>query len=224
MLEKRNRVLVLGAGNSREMRVFAGPMEENPEAKVLQFSDVFNEVVTIDMDPASKPTILWDLEKFPWPIKGSFDEVHGYDVLEHLSTFDEVHAYECLCALGEVGNFKFFFKLWQQIHDALKSGGIVCATAPWWQSIWAWQDPGHKRVYSAELLGYLNQAEYTRQIGKTAMTDYRAFWPKEYNFVLRHSAMTQTKQVDPVTGEDVYTSDPLRGGYVFVLQKVPYEG
>jgi SAM-dependent methyltransferase len=210
----KDAVLVLGCGNSQRQvihRTKPGDPKEGP-----LFSDNFQKVVTIDMDPGAKPTHLWNLEVFPWPVhKEEFDEVHAYEVLEHLSpapaepklqgTFDEVHAYEVLCNLGGIGNYKFFFRLWQEIWNCLKPGGIVCATTPWWESVWAWQDPGHRRVYSSELLCYLNQEEYLRQIGWTAMTDYRAVWPPPFHFALTHTGMSG--------------DNPKRAGFHFVLEK-----
>lgn len=204
-MSKRGKVLVLGCGNSRKQAIQVGS-EAEIAAMGPNFDDNFERVVTIDMDPACKPTIVWDLEKMPWPIKKeSCDEVHAYEVLEHLGTFDEVHAYQVLCNLGGVGDWRFFFALWRQIWDCLKPGGLVCATTPWWESIWAWQDPGHRRVYSQALLVYLNQDEYISQIGRTAMTDYRSVWPPPYSFALRMA--------------DMYGDDPKLAGFQFILQK-----
>lgn len=206
-MAKKGKVLVLGCGNSRKHVMHVGS-EADLATMGTTFDDNFEDVWTIDMDPGAKPKILWDLEKLPWPVpKASFDQVHAYEVLEHLSAggFDEVHAYEVLCNLGAVGDWKFFFALWRQIWDVLKPGGIVCATTPWWESVWAWQDPGHRRVYSTELLTYLDQDEYIRQVGVTAMTDYRSVWPPPYSFKVRHHAQR---------GED-----PKSAGFEFVLQK-----
>ena len=129
----------------------------------------------------------------------------------HENFFDEVHAYEVLEHLGGMGDFKFFFALWRKIWRALKPEGVVCATTPWWESVWAWQDPGHRRVYSPEILTYLSQDQYEKQIGRTAMTDYRRFWPKPYDFELN---TTPGKESWRMTGED-----PKRAGFLFILKK-----
>lgn len=204
---KQGKVLVLGCGNSRRQNIIIAENAPNLEAKGPNFEDNFEDVWTLDMDPGAKPKILWDLERLPWPVpKAEFDQVHAYEVLEHLSgPFDEVHAYEVLCNLGGVGDWKFFFALWRQIWEVLKPGGLVCATTPWWESVWAWQDPGHKRVYSPYLLTYLNQAEYIKQIGHTAMTDYRSVWPPPYSFRLVLAQMSG--------------DDPKTAGFQFVLKK-----
>jgi SAM-dependent methyltransferase len=213
-VSKQGAVLVLGAGNSLRQNIKIGKNVQEAEAVGDFFSDNFEEVVTIDMDPGCKPTYVWDLQEFPWPVnKEHFDAVHAYEVLEHLSIpegkFDEVHAYEVLCNLGGVGNWKFFFQLWKEIWNCLKPGGLVCASTPWWESVWAWQDPGHRRVYSPHLLTYLSQEEYKKQVGKTAMTDYRGVWHPPFNF---HLVFTSQRGEDPKTA-----------GFNFVLQKHYYK-
>lgn len=207
----KDAALVLGAGNRTLMSVQVNlPGSEIPDS--LEFKDNFKDVWTIDIDPHAKPKIVWDLEskevygddvKLTWPVPDNyFDEVHAYEVLEHL---------------GGMGDYKFFFALWRKIWDVLKPGGIVCATTPWWESVWAWQDPGHRRVYSPQILLYLSQPEYAAQIGKTSMTDYRRFFPPPYSFIRRWGKMTggsNEKEGVPV--------DPKNAGFIFVLQKEIY--
>lgn len=185
----KGRALVLGKGNCDLIKIdLKGAPDDGPPRN---FYDVFAEVVSIDIDPASNPTYVHDLDKFPWPVPTRyFDEVHAYEVLEHL---------------GGLGDWQSFFALWREIWRVTKPGGYVCATTPWWESVWAWQDPGHRRVYSTELLTYLNQGEYTKQVGVTALTDYRRVWPEPYSFKLMLSGMS---------GED-----PKRAGFYFVLQR-----
>lgn len=184
----KERVLVLGVGNSLSQKL---KMTLPGETLGDTFAENFKEVWTIDVDPECKPMILWDLEHFPWPAHSEyFDEVHAYEVLEHL---------------GAMGDYEFFFSLWKEIWRVLKPKGLLCASTPWWESVWAWQDPGHRRVYSPALLSYLSQEAYTDQIGRTAMTDYRRVFPPPYNFIPRYAAMSGT--------------DPKNAGFNFVLQK-----
>lgn len=180
----KESVLVLGCGNSKRQNIFVG------EHIGPLFTDNFKKVVTLDKDEDCKPDIVWNLENFPWPINEEFEEIHAYEVLEHL---------------GGIGDYESFFATWREIWKALKPGGLVCATTPWWESHWAWQDPGHRRIYSIGLLGYLCQAEYDRQIGVTAMTDYRAFFPKPYSFTIEKAYQNGT--------------DPKAAGFIFVLSK-----
>lgn len=191
----KEAVLVLGAGNSPRQTIKLGRNTEEAEALGGLFTDNFERVVTIDIDPAASPTFVHDLEHFPWPVQEeAFDEVHAYEVLEHL---------------GGMGDWLTFFFLWRQIWLVLKPGGLVCASTPWWESVWAWQDPGHRRVYSSELLTYLSQEEYKKQIGNTAMTDYRRIWEPPFCFHLIHGSMR---------GEN-----PKIAGFNFVLQKHYYK-
>jgi hypothetical protein len=198
----QDSVLILGAGNSKLHKVQI--MTPGAEPGGPAFSDNFKDVWTIDMDPSAHPRVLWDLENFPWPVpQGYFDEVHAYEVLEHL---------------GRLGDYEAFFATWKEIWGALKVGGLVVATSPWWESVWAWQDPGHRRIYSRELLAYLDQKEYSRQIGVTAMTDYRRVFPPPFSF----NFMTDAKH-SPGT-EEGGPFDPKCGGYMFVLKKEDSNG
>jgi len=144
-----SRALLLGAGNSPKLKYGVG-LEPVP-----------TEVVTLDMDAATKPDILWDLEKRPWPAKpNSFDQIHAYEVLEHL---------------GRQGDWRGFFDDFAQIYRLLKPGGYLVFTCPLPESVWAWGDPGHTRIISLESISFLDQDHYA-QVGKTASTDYRGYW------------------------------------------------
>jgi len=206
-MSKKGSVLILGAGRSSFQRVGVYSPGETPPSNsfFLNFEDIW----TIDIDPEAKPKITWDLEtsetfagrkNLIWPVpNGFFDEVHAYELLEHL---------------GRMGDYEFFFALWRKIWEVLKPGGVVCATTPWWESSWAWGDPGHRVVYSPALLIYLDQDNYLAQVGHTAMTDYRRFFPPPYSFKVRNSLMTSINSTVP---------DPRSAGFTFVLQKVDWK-
>ena len=99
------------------------------------------------------------------------------------NTFNEIHAYEVLEHTGMQGDWHFFFAQWEDFWRILKPGGIFAGTCPAWNSKWAWGDPSHKRVISHESLGFLVQPEYEKQVGKTAMSDFRFCYQADFNIV-----------------------------------------
>ena len=144
-----SRALLLGAGNNRTLKMGVG-LEPVPE-----------EIVTLDMDSATKPDILHNLDVHPWPVfSDTFDQVHAYEVLEHL---------------GQQGDWRGFFDDFAEIYRVLKPGGYLVFSCPLPESVWAWSDPGHTRIISLESLTFLDQDSYA-QVGKTPMTDYRGYW------------------------------------------------
>ena len=146
--------LLLGCGNSRKKKVFTKGQEE------------FTNLVTCDFDIGCDPDVVFDLNLTDWPFKESqFDEVHAYEVLEHL---------------GKQGDFVSFFQTFYEIWRILKPGGKLFATCPAWNSLWAWGDPGHTRIINEGSLAFLSQAQYKEQVGKTAMTDYRGIWKGDF--------------------------------------------
>lgn len=145
--------LLIGCGNSRR--------------KKLSFNDNdWTDLTTLDHDPNCGADVIHELEDLPWPFEdNSFDEVHAYEVLEHL---------------GRQGDFRSFFAHFAEIYRVLKPGGHLIATCPSWKSIWAWGDPSHCRIISSASIVFLNQAAYADQVGKTAMTDFRWLWKGDF--------------------------------------------
>jgi SAM-dependent methyltransferase len=140
------RALLIGAGNSRKKKIVheLTPLKE------------FDDLVTLDV--TGVPDILWNLDTMPYPLKDeSFDEIHAYEVLEHC---------------GTQGDEEFFFKQFNEFWRILKPGGVFCGSVPHWQSIWAFGDPGHKRVLPPTVFNFL-QEDFYNQLGKTACADYR---------------------------------------------------
>lgn len=138
--------LLLGCGTQRDKRI--GP------------SLIWENLVTLDMNPDCEPDILFDLSNHPWPIPdSSCTEIHAYEVLEHL---------------GRQGDFKGFFDDFGEIHRALSPNGVLFATVPIGE--WIWGDPGHTRYIGPECLTFLDQSQYEEQVGKSRMTDYRWYW------------------------------------------------
>lgn len=142
--------LLIGCGNRRKKLLSQPDRRE------------WTNLVTLDHDPGCGADIVHDMEITPWPVEtDSCDEVHAYEVLEHL---------------GRQGDYRSFFATFGEIYRILKPGGMLMATCPLWNDKWAWGDPSHTRIVSNESLVFLDQQEYARQVGKTAMTDFRWLW------------------------------------------------
>lgn len=150
------RELLLGCGNNRIKRLSI--KEENPE---------FQNLVTLDIDPSTKPDVVWNLDNLPYPFQDEeFDEIHAYEVLEHT---------------GTQGDYKFFFEQFNELYRILKNKGKLYITVPYWQSIWALGDPGHRRVFNEGSFTFLDRSEYEKQVGITSMTDYRHIYHGHFN-------------------------------------------
>lgn len=146
------KYLLLGCGHSRVRHI---RWDDRP----ADFSD--GSLTTVDFNSACAPDILCNLDRTPWPIEGPFDEIHAYEVMEHL---------------GRQGDFRAFFAHFYEVWRLLTPGGFFCGTSPRPDSPWAWGDPGHTRIISKECLTFLSQQAYIEQAGRTAMTDYRSIW------------------------------------------------
>lgn len=145
-------VILLGSGSSRDRRI-----------KVNGKRDFVDQrVISVDIYSRHSPSIAWDLNRTPWP----FDD----------NTADEIHAYEILEHLGTQGDAKSFFETFYEIWRILKPGGSLAATVPSWKSMWAWGDPSHTRVINEGSLVFLSQEQYRKQVGVTAMSDFRDIW------------------------------------------------
>lgn len=151
--------LLIGCGNRRE-KVLNTP---NGEA--------FTDLTTLDIDPACRADLTWDLNVIPMPFTdNAFDEIHASEVLEHT---------------GQQGDWRFFFAQFAEFWRILKPGGFLCASCPSLSSPWLWGDPGHTRVIAPQSLIFLQQPQY-EQVGRTAMTDYRDVWRADYDVVFQH--------------------------------------
>ena len=147
--------LVLGGGNRSTKKIFLH--SEGAEYK---------QPHVVDIDPQCTPDYLWDLNKLPWPLVNStYDEVHAYDILEHL---------------GTQGDWKSFFDIFSEIHRVLVPAGRVFITVPDAVCPSAFSDPGHTRFFTLTTFAFLSQDEYKEQVGKTAMTDYRHYWKMDF--------------------------------------------
>ena len=153
--------LLLGCGNFRQKRLY---FQDKPE---------WDHLVTLDIDPSCSPDVVWDLNQRPLPFEShTFDELHVYDVLEHL---------------GTQGDWRGFFEEFTEYHRLLKPNGLMFIIVPHWSNVWAFADPGHTRVLPAEIFTFLDQDNYT-DVGQSAKTDYRGIW--KHSFKLIHCEQT----------------------------------
>lgn len=169
----RKRVLLLGAGHSRDKLIVHDQL--TPEN---DFSGV--DLVIHDFDPdVTDATLTFDLEWLPYPIGDNlYDEIHAYEVLEHT---------------GSQGAAVFFFDQFRELWRALKPGGVLALSVPIWNSPTALGVPDHKRVLPPGIFGFLS-AEYEKRFeGVTGVGDYRKY-RREMDFriiAVREHAGTQ---------------------------------
>lgn len=171
--------LLLGCGHSRKKRF-----------RVPGTSEDWEDLVTLDINPDCKPDLVCNLETFcvhDATDKGLNFITSGRDNRGHFviksDQFAEVHAYEVLEHLGRQGDITSFFNTFNHIYRILIPGGYLFATCPSIRSVWAWGDPGHTRAIQEESLIFLDQGQYTDQIGKTSMSDYRYIWKGDFKIL-----------------------------------------
>lgn len=138
--------ILLGCGHSSERRIGTG-------------RKTWNNLIRVDMNPEVKPDVEWDLNKIPLPFDdNTADEIHAYNVLEHT---------------GSQGDYKFMFAQFEDFWRILKPGGLLCATVPSWNSVWAFGDPGHTRIINIGTITFFSQAHYKAECGNGMRSDYR---------------------------------------------------
>jgi predicted SAM-dependent methyltransferase len=152
-------------------------------------------LVTCDVNAKCSPDILCDLDPpdsryaadFDWEIEKVSESAVALTVAEdeqiffRENMFEEVHAYEVLEHLGQQGFTKSFFCTFYNIHRILKPGGHLFATVPSRFSAWLWGDPSHRRVICAESLAFLSQdvIAKNRAMG-AAMSDFSTLWDRDF--------------------------------------------
>jgi hypothetical protein len=148
--------LLIGCGSRRDKLI-----------KLQGSTGEWHDLTTLDFNADHKPDVVWNLNKRPLPLDDeTFDEIHAYEVLEHLG--------------NGIGDYLSWFEEWSEWWRLLKPGGVVCGTSPSLTSRWLFGDPSHCRVVSPESLTFLIQPEYTKQIGKTPISDFRFCYKADF--------------------------------------------
>ena len=147
--------------------------------KKLHFdgSEDWTNLVTLDNNPAHNPDVIHDLNIHPLPFEdNTFDEVHAYDVLEHLAS---------------LGDYRFFFAEFTEYWRILKPGGVFLAIVPSLKSPGLFGDPSHTRVIAPMNLTFLCQQYYQRDVGSTPMSDFRHIYKADFDIIHSESGATQ---------------------------------
>jgi SAM-dependent methyltransferase len=173
------------------------PMELPPSQRV------WTGLVTVDINENVAPDFVIDLEVGPrWGLYKTLDKKSWSDFFSKEDgcflpdQFDEVHAYEVLEHLGAQGNYRLFFDQFREIWRILKPGGLFFATVPSRFSPWLWGDPSHRRAILPETLVFLDQMEYVRQLDgerKTSMSDFRDIYKADFHREWVHDDKSHTK-------------------------------
>lgn len=150
------RELLIGSGRKHDRRIKVEGYEQ------------WSNLTTLDNNPDHKPDVVHDLYKRLPFRNNTFDEVHAYEVLEHV---------------GQQGDYKEFFRLFSELWRVLKPGGWLVGTVPHPSSPWAWGDPSHTRVIPPEAFVFLSQKEYAAQVGVTPMSDFRSIYKADFDIM-----------------------------------------
>lgn len=90
--------------------------------------------VNLDISAGVGADVVHDLAKMPWPLPSdSFEEVHAYDVIEHLDN-----------VVGAM----------EEIHRVCRQGARVMITVPHFSSANAFTDPTHRHQFSLFTFDY----------------------------------------------------------------------
>ena len=81
--QPKKKELLIGCGSNHEKKIVYDGIND------------WSNLITLDYNKDHNPDICWDLLSLPLPFKDQeFDEIHAYEVLEHL---------------GQQGDYKLFF-------------------------------------------------------------------------------------------------------------------
>lgn len=174
------RELLLGCGHSREKRLVVPGTGLN-----------WRGLVTLDINPFVGADAIADLSSCTQWVLQQYNPSVPRGLGERSaciaeSSFDEIHAYEVLEHIGQQGDAAAFFGQFTELWTILKPGGYLCATVPSRFSPWLWGDPSHRRAILPESLVFLDQTQYQRQLDgpvKTPMSDFRHLYKADFRHI-----------------------------------------
>jgi len=127
--------------------------------------------VNVDLTSETHPDVVHDLNVLPWPFESSsFDEVHAYDVIEHLDDL---------------------LKTIEEIHRVTRPGGAVHLTVPHFSSDGAFTDPTHRHYFGMMTFDYLtegHQLSFYTNAKFRVKTRQLVFRPTFFNKVMHRLA------------------------------------
>ncbi len=184
------KILFLGAGYSTARRVA-------PETCGLYREsgwsiDTKAQVHTLDNNPATEARLPVDLTQFTTSGRWIVDDFSPDVALERdpggwtlpSDAYDEVHAYEILEHLGAQGDVRAFYRQMNEIWRILRAGGAFCGTVPSPRSIWAHGDPGHSRVLSPAVWTFVDRGRYSPT--RPPSSDYRCLCKCDFKSIAVH--------------------------------------
>ncbi|MFH1308565.1 MAG: methyltransferase domain-containing protein [Patescibacteria group bacterium] len=95
------------------------------------------EEFSIDIQPKTKPDLIWDLRKMPWPIADNqFDIVYAENIIEHLPD---------TCGVMN--------EIWRVCKDK----AIVKIIVPHYTGFTSWSCPEHYKTFTSITFDYFNK-------------------------------------------------------------------
>lgn len=174
----------MGAGHKKPTRQMFAPSSE---------TDDTTEWTTLDMNPRAKPDVVFDLDNLHLapPVPVSNTGIPKNQLPFEDERFHEIHAYEVLEHVGRQGDYRGFFREFNEYWRVLKPKGWLIGSCPT-EEHWRWDDPGHTRCISGKTLAFLTRGLY-KDLGDTPSSDYREFI-EPYWWTLLHEIRTLKNQ------------------------------
>jgi SAM-dependent methyltransferase len=103
------------------------------------------DAVGIDRSPRSAADIVWDLDRYPWPVEADkFTRIHMSHIIEHV--------HDVMRVMGEV-------------YRVAKDGADVHITTPHFSSVNSYTDPTHVRHLTASSFAYFAGSDFATFAG-----------------------------------------------------------